>query len=44
MEAAAAAPSSRRVPPMSQRLTVTAVISTATTPKIGPICMIRCAP
>ena len=44
MEAAAAAPSSRRVPPMIHRLTVTAVISTATTPKIGPICMIRCAP
>ena len=44
MAAAAAIPSSQRVPPISHRFVVKAVTITATAPKSGPICMTRCAP
>ena len=44
MLAAAAAPSSQRVPPSSNRSVVSAVMITATAPKIGPSCMTGCAP
>ena len=44
MLAAAAMPSSQRVPPSSHRSVVAAVTMTATAPSTGPTCMIRCAP
>ena len=44
MLAAAAIPSSQRVPPSSQRSVVNAVMMTAIAPSTGPICMTRCAP
>ena len=44
MAAAAAMPSSQRVPVSSHRSVVTAVMITAIAPSTGPTCMIRCAP
>ena len=44
MAAAAAIPSSQRVPVSSHRSVVAAVMITAIAPSTGPTCMIRCAP
>jgi len=41
MLAAAAAPSSTRVPPIATRFVVSPVRTTATAPKIGPYCITR---